>query len=90
MRTDKYNTIDFSFKKAAIYKIVVQGEIDQEWLDQMMGLQVNIHKRKDKGSITTLIGQIHDQSALSGILTMINDMHMTVISVNMLSEIEES
>ena len=87
---DKYNTIDFSFIKAAIYKIVVQGEIDQKMSDRMMGLQASVHNRKDKGSITTLIGQINDQSALSGILTMINDMHMTVISVNMLSELESA
>ena len=87
---DKYNTIDFSFRKAAIYKIVVQGEIDQEWSDRMIGLQVSVLKRKDKGSIATLIGQINDQSALSGILTCLNDKHMTVISVNMLSEIDES
>ncbi len=79
---------EFSFRKPAIYKIVVQGEIDAEWSDRLWGLQVNISKAKNGKPITSLVGQINDQSALSGILTTLNDMHMTVISVNMLSEIE--
>ena len=90
MNKDKYKTIDFGFKEPAIYKIVVLGGMDSQYVNQLWGLQATVLKKKGEKSITTLIGQINDQSALSGILTMINDMHMTVISVNMLSEIEES
>ncbi len=82
------NTKVFSFEKAAIYKIVIQGEIDLEWSNHVMGLQVNVSRVRGKDSVTTLIGQINDQSALSGILTTLNDLHMTVISVNMLTDIE--
>jgi len=80
---------EFSFKKPAIYKIVVQGEIDAEWSDRLWGLQVNIAKVKNKRPITSLVGQINDQAALAGILCTLYDMHMTVISVYMLSEIEK-
>ena len=84
MKSDNY------FKNAAIYKIVVQGELNAEWPIQSWGLQVNVQKVKGKKTITSLVGQINDQSALSGILNKLYDIHMTVISVNMLSEIENA
>ena len=86
--TDKQKAIDLGFTKAAIYKIVVQGELDVAWCERLWGLQANVKREKGEKPITTIIGQINDQSALSGILTTLNDMHISVISVNLLSEIE--
>lgn len=80
----------FNFKKAAIYKIVVNGMIDESWSDRYSGMQISIERKKGKAIITTLVGEIRDQAALSGILTNLYEMHMTVISVNMLSEIENN
>ena len=31
MKTDKFETQDYSFRKAVLYKIVIQGEIDTDW-----------------------------------------------------------
>jgi hypothetical protein len=76
-----------NFKKPTIYKIVVQGTIDTNSWDYFSGLQISVNKNK---STTSLIGMISDQSALSGILSKLYDMHMTVISVNMLSETDNS
>jgi hypothetical protein len=75
------------FKKSAIYKITVKGEIIDGWPERLWGLQV--HKEKEKHHISSLVGQIADQSALSAILNMLYDKHMTVISVNMLSEVDD-
>ena len=74
---------EFNFKEPAIYKIVIHGRLNSKWSDTFMGMQIDIGQR----SITSLIGKINDQAALSGILNMLYDMHLTVISVNMLSEI---
>jgi len=79
---------DFSFSKAAIYKIVVQGELDQNWSLKEWGLQLNTIRGSDRKVFSSLVGQINDQAALSGILNALYDRHMTVVSVNMLSEIE--
>jgi len=36
------NTVrEFSFRKPAIYKIVVQGDIDRAWSERYWGLQAN-------------------------------------------------
>ena len=37
--------------------------------------------------ISTMIGMIRDQSELSGIIILLHDMHITIISVNMLTEV---
>ena len=86
---EKKSIKDFNFKKAAIYKIVVQGAINESWSDRMHGMQIKVEKRTDNIPFSSLVGEIRDQSALSSILNSLYDMHMTVISVNMLSDIED-
>ena len=79
---------EFNFQKPAVYKIKVHGEIEKSWADKLQGLQINIERSQSKSTISVLVGQINDQSALSGVLNTLYDMHMTVISVHMLSEFE--
>ena len=80
-------SLGFSYRKPAIYKIVVQGELDSVWSDRI-GLQISIEKKANKMAVTTMIGKITDQSALSGIMVQLNDLQMTVLSVNMLEEVD--
>jgi len=87
--TGENKDLEYNFTSPAIYKIVVQGRIGNELSDSMVSLQINIEKGEGKKSISTLIGEINDQAALSGLLNMLYDMHITVISVNMLSEIKD-
>ena len=83
------NKPEFNFQKPAVYKIKVQGEIEKSWAGKLQGLQINIERSQSKNPVSVLVGQINDQSALSGIMHTLYDMHMTVISVHMLSEIEQ-
>ena len=76
---------DHSFTRPAIYKIVGQGKIDYKLADRMLGLQLNVEKGEGQKYFSTLIGNIDDQAALSGILNTLYDMHITVVSVQMLS-----
>jgi hypothetical protein len=76
------------FKKAAIYRIVVEGELDDSWSDRL-GLQITSQKKASKRPISFLVGKIADQAALSSILNSLYDMHMTVISLNMLTDMED-
>ena len=76
------------FKKSAIYRIVVQGELDDSWSDRLE-LQITMEKKAGKKSFSFLVGRIADQAALSSILNSLYDMHMTVISVNMLTDVED-
>ena len=80
-------TKDFNFKNPAIYKIVVMGVIERSASDNFSGMQITV-ERKKKNETTSLVGEIRDQAALSGILNTLYEMHMSVISVNVLSDVD--
>ena len=76
------------FKKPAIYKVVVEGELDDSWSERL-GLQITVEKKAGRKPISFLVGRIADQAALSSVLNSLYDMHMSVISVNMLTDVED-
>lgn len=80
----KTTTSKFSFIKPAVYKIKVLGDLNLSWSERLGGLQISVEKPKDRDPVSLLIGQINDQSALSGILNALYENHFTIISVNML------
>ena len=80
----KKNEPEFSFQNPAMYKIKVQGELKESWSEKLQGLQINIERSLGKKPVSVLIGQINDQSALSGVLNALYDYNMTIISVRML------
>ncbi len=85
---EKKKTKGLLFKKSAIYKIVIEGELDDSWSERL-GLQITTEKKTGKKPNSFLVGRITDQAALSSILNSLYDMHMTVISVNMLTDVED-
>ena len=77
---------EFSFQKPAVYKIIVQGEMDENWSDRLGGMQISVTREKDNQPQTELIGKINDQAALSGVLNTLYDFQFTIISLNILKE----
>lgn len=72
------------FSAPSIYQVIVQGAIKSESADRLKGMQI-IQKTNSLGSpISVLTGQVSDQTALTGILNTLYDMHMIVLSVNLL------
>ena len=80
----KTTSSKFSFIKPSVYKIKVLGDLNVSWSERLGGLQISIERSKDRDPVSVLIGQINDQSALSGILNTLYENHLTIISVNML------
>lgn len=74
----------FSFQKPAFYEIRVEGVLSEKWTDKLQGLKISSQKFPDGNHVSTLKGQINDQSALSGILNTLYDLNMTILSVNTL------
>lgn len=71
---------------ASRYQIRVRGRLDPSWSDRMWGMTIETATTEDgDGSITTtLTGALPDQSALSGIVSALVDMHFPVLSVQSL------
>ena len=75
---------EFSFQKPSIYKIRVEGEIQENWSEKFQGLKISVKRSLRGKPVSVLTGKINDQSALSGLLNMLYDYNMTILSVKML------
>ena len=62
-----------------IYRIQIEGELDEQWSDWFSGMTVAVEDGRRK--VTTLTG-FADQAALRGILNKIWDLNLILISVN--------
>lgn len=58
-------------------RIVVKGDLDQNWSNYFEGMKISY----EAGS-TILSGNLKDDSHLHGILEIIRDLNLTLISVN--------
>jgi hypothetical protein len=59
------------------YEIRVQGILDERWSAWFNGLEV----RSEGDNATLITGRVPDQAALHGLLTRINDLGLTLVSV---------
>jgi phosphoserine aminotransferase len=82
--TDQNKNHDFGFNKPAVYEITVLGELTEKWLQRLGGLKISRKSAKYKKPISILKGSLKDQSALSGVLNTLYEMHLSVVSVKMI------
>ena len=73
-------------KQENLYRITVKGALDSRWAGWFNGLQLEpLGENK-----TILIGRVVDQAALHGILGKIRDLGLTLLSVCMFEEPDDS
>ena len=70
----------------AIYRIEVEGPLDESWSDRLAGMCINPHKRPDQSTVTTLIGRVMDQAELTGVLNSLYELHLPILAVKVLNE----
>lgn len=58
-------------------RIVVNGRLDKQWKNKFEGMDISY-----KAGSTILSGNLKDESHLHGILEIIRDLNLTLISVN--------
>ena len=76
----------FRIGTSANYRIRVQGEINQEWTDIIGDMKLTTDPACGKDTITSLVGYLVDQGALSGLLKALYDQHIPILSVENLDE----
>ena len=59
------------------YEIKIKGHLDPHWSDRFAGL----HLTHLEGDGTLLSGLLPDQAALHGLLELVRDLNLTLISV---------
>ena len=72
----------------ATYRIQVKGYLDSSWSDRLSGLTISPAGQEDEPAVTTLYGQVLDQAALAGVLSALYGLHLPLLSVEYLSDVE--
>jgi len=62
-------------------KIEVEGHLDKKWKDWFDGMEI-----KYEGDNTILSGSIKDEASIHGMLNLIRDLYLKLISVNLSEE----
>ena len=62
-------------------KIEVEGHLDKQWKDWFDGMEI-----KYEGDHTILSGSIKDEASIHGMLNLIRDLNLKLISVNLTEE----
>jgi hypothetical protein len=66
------------------YRILVKGRLDPSWSDRLSGMVIE-NLKTDGEPTSILTGTLTDQSALSGVINALVDMHHEVLSVDRLA-----
>jgi hypothetical protein len=77
----------FTFDRPGKYRICVQGYLDETWSERLAGLRITTSTRGDQKPVTTLVGQVRDQSELTGVLNTLYQRHLTLLSVEHLNSV---
>ena len=80
---------DISISKPLVYLIRVAGKVDPDFSDYVRGMTVTTDKLAGGGSLTILYGTCPDHSALMGILTLLGNLGLPIISVECLGSPSE-
>jgi hypothetical protein len=70
----------------AIYRITVEGHVEETWSDRLGKLNITTRIRADESVVTTLVGRMRDQAQLTGVLNTLYEMHLPILSVENLSQ----
>jgi len=72
------------FDLPATYHILVQGRIDPTCSDRLGGMTICQATVEAGHPVTSLDGELRDQTALASVLNSLYELHLTVLSVNRL------
>lgn len=75
-----------SEESSNVYRITLLGTLNPDWSDRLGGMSITPDQDEDGRRITVLQGHLRDQSALSGILVTVYELHLTILQVELLKD----
>ena len=73
------------FDLPATYRIRVKGHLDDRWSDRLGAMEISPIDQAEGGPATVLVGWLPDQAALCGVLNALYNLHLSLISVELVS-----
>ena len=78
----------YLFDRPGRYQIRVQGSLDNFWLDHLEGLEISTCPWGIYSQVTQINGWLADQTALAGLLDLLNELGLVILTVERLQEDE--
>jgi hypothetical protein len=75
-----------TFSRAAEYRICVEGKLNQYFSERLAGMSICPIVRENGSFLTILTGRLCDQAELMGVLNSLYDLHMAIISVQVIGK----
>ncbi len=76
----------YLFDRPGHYHIRVQGSLDKSWQDHLEGLEFSTGQWGNYPNVTQVNGWLADQTALAGLLDLLNDLGMVILTVERFEE----
>jgi hypothetical protein len=77
---------EIEFGGPATYRIVVKGELGDEWSDRLAGLAIAVSRSEAGSPRSTLFGPLRDQAQLNGVLETLYGLHLPILRVEKVDE----
>jgi hypothetical protein len=84
------NVRQYLFDRPGLYQIRVVGELDERWLAHLEGLEISTFPWRNYHQVTQISGWLADQTALSGLLDLLNDLGRVILIVERLEMDEKT
>lgn len=81
-------TRQYLFDRPGHYQIRVQGSLDKFWLEHLEGLEILTCPWGIYAQVTQINGWLADQTALAGLLDLLNELCLVILTVERLPEDE--
>jgi len=75
---------DFKFSSSARYRICVKGFLDESWSERFSGMRISNEVPGRVSPLVELFGPMIDQTELLGVLNSLYEMHLPLVSVELL------
>ena len=69
-----------------MYRILLRGGLDERWSHTLAGMKISVSLDECQCLVTTLSGELQDQAALFGVLSLVYDLGLPVVLVQRLNE----
>ena len=77
---------EIEFGGPATYRIVVKGELGEQWSDRLAGMVISLSRSEAGSPRATLFGPLRDQAQLNGVLETLYSLHLPILSVEKVDE----
>ena len=78
---------DIKFTSSANYRIHIKGFLDESWSDRLNGLSIKNQTSPAGHPVAELCGEVRDQAELIGVLGSLYEMHLPLLSVEVIDDV---